>query len=92
MRYPLRAYINKPKINFEFEKEIIDYFYKKNDPIGCIISLKNKIQEIYGLSQKLSEMNTKAGYIQRKEAIRYLENTHFLRIKKNFFYFFTHKR
>lgn len=87
MRYHPK-YINKPKIdNFEFEKEIIDYFYKKNDPIACIISLKNKIQEIYGLSQKLSEMNTKTGYIQRKEAIRYLEDTFFLRIKKDFFYF-----
>ncbi len=87
MRYPFRAYINNPKINFEFEKEIIDYFYKNNDPIACIISLKNKIQEIYGLSQKLSEMNTKAGYIQRKEAIRCLEDSYFLRIKKDFFYF-----
>ncbi len=87
MRYPLRAYINKSKINFEFEQEIIDSFYKNSDSIGCIISLKNKIQEIYELSQKLSEMNTKAGYIQRKEAIRYLEDTHFLRIKKDFFYF-----
>lgn len=85
-KYP--RYKNNSNFNIhKFEKEIIENFYKKNDPTASIILLRNHIQEIYGLSQKLSEIKKKSGYLQRKETVRYLEDTFFLRIKKDFFYF-----
>ena len=83
-----QRYKNNSNFNIhKFEKEVIENFYKKNDPTASIILLRNHIQEIYGLSQKLSEIKKKSGYLQRKETVRYLEDTFFLRIKKDFFYF-----
>ena len=72
-KYP--RYKNNSNFNIhKFEKEIIENFYKKNDPTASIILLRNHIQEIYGLSQKLSEIKKKRGYLQRKETVRYLED------------------
>ena len=83
-----QRYKNNSNFNIhKFEKEVIENFYKKSDPTASIILLRNHIQEIYGLSQKLSEIKKKSGYLQRKETVRYLEDTFFLRIKKDFFYF-----
>lgn len=71
----------------KFEKEMVNKFYKNEDSIASIINLRDKIQEIYNLSHKLSMCKGKTSYLHRKEAIRYLEDTHFLRIKKDYFYF-----
>ena len=74
----------------KLEEEIIKNFYVEGDSVLGLISLRDKIREIYTLSQKLLEYYNKQEQsqpLQTRKAIRFLEDTHFIKINKNYFKF-----
>lgn len=80
------ANINELKM----EEEIIKEFYKEGDSNLALKNLRDKLREIYTLSHKLLEYYEKQGInqpLQVKKATSYLEDTHFIKISKNYFKF-----
>ena len=83
----------KKSINFselKIEEEIIKDFYREGDSILGLKYLRDKIRELYTLSHKLYDFYNKQGLqqpLQTRKAIRYLEDTHFIKINKNYFKF-----
>jgi hypothetical protein len=78
--------INELKI----EHEIIKDFFRESDTNLALKNLRDKIREIYTLSHKLFEFYNKQESdhpLQAKKAIRYLEDTHFIKINKTYFKF-----
>lgn len=78
--------INELKI----EQEIIKEFYRESDSNLGLKNLRDKLREIYTLCHKLLEFYKKQGInhpLQEKKAIRYLEDTHFIKISKGYFKF-----
>ncbi|MFX1444743.1 MAG: hypothetical protein ACFFHV_15130 [Promethearchaeota archaeon] len=78
--------INELKI----EQEIIKEFFRESDSNLGLKNLRDKIREIYTLSNKLLEFYHKQGIdhpLQARKAIRYLEDTHFIKISKGYFKF-----
>jgi hypothetical protein len=74
--------------DLKIEEEFIRDFYREGDSIAAINNLKSKIRQTYDLSIKLYEFCKKQGlkkHLQTKKAIRYLEDTHFIKIKKTYF-------
>jgi len=75
---------------FKIEGEVIKNFYREGDSILGLKNLRNQLREIHALSHKILEFAKKQGIsqpLQIKKAIRYLEDTHFIRIKKFYFLF-----
>jgi len=71
--------------DLKLEEEIIKDFYIEGDLVLGLISLREKIREIYTLSQKLLEYYNKQEQLQplqTRKAIRFLEDTHFIKINK----------
>lgn len=79
------------KINeLKIEQEIIKEFYREGDSNVGLQNLRDKLREIYTLCHKLLEFYKKQGInhpLQDKKAIRYLEDTHFIKISKGYFKF-----
>ncbi|TFG26134.1 MAG: hypothetical protein EU532_10675, partial [Promethearchaeota archaeon] len=79
------------KLNeLKLEEEIVKNFYIEGDSVSGLISLRDKIREIYTLSQKLLEYynkHEKSQPLQTKKVIRFLEDTHFIKINKIYFKF-----
>ncbi len=78
--------INELKIEQEFIKE----FFKESDSNLALKNLRDKIREIYTLAHKLFEFYNKQDIsrpLEAKKAIRYLEDTHFIKISKPYFKF-----
>ena len=72
--------------NSKFEKKLIDLFYKNSDPQTGLTVLKKELQEIYELSKEIRKYNeVQNNKISRKKMLRHLEQTFFLKIKKNYF-------
>ena len=68
------------------EREITGCFYNELDSLSSIINLRDKIRELYLLSNKICEYFKKKGepeYLSRKNVIRDLENTYYTKIKKD---------
>jgi len=79
-----QIFINETK----FEEEIIREYYRETDTILGRKNLRYKLQDLYALSKALFDFYEKRGNILvPKAAIRHLEDTFFLKIKKEFFYF-----
>ena len=86
--------IGKNKKNFsindlKLEEELVKEFYTEGDSIVSVKNLKDKLRQIHALSFKLLEYYKKQGEnqpLQVRKAIRFLEDTHFIKIKKMFFF------
>ena len=83
----------KKSINIKelkIEGEIVRDFYREVDSISGLKSLKDELRQIYALSHKLLEFYKKQGKqqpLQTRKAIRYLEDTHFIKIKRSYLQF-----
>ena len=74
----------------KIEQEIVKEFFRESDSNLGLKNLRDKIREIYTLSHKLFEFYKKQGInhpLQARKAIRYLEDTHFIKINKGYFKF-----
>lgn len=74
----------------KIEQEIIKEFFRESDSNLSLKNLRDKIREIYTLSHKLLEFYKKQGInhpLHVRKAIRYLEDTHFIKISRNYFKF-----
>ena len=72
------------------ESELIINFFREGDSVLGLKNLRDKLREIYALSHKLLEfynIQNKDQILQIKKTTRYLEDTHFIRIRKNYFLF-----
>ncbi len=70
--------------------EIVKDFYRNADSTSSLRNLREKLREVYALSYKLKEYYKKQGEsnpLHPKKVIRFLEDTHFLKIKKSYFQF-----
>lgn len=85
--------VGKEKINIDLkdlniEEELIVDFYREGDSVSSLKNLKDKLRQLYALTQKLLGFYKKH-CIQHplipKKAIRYLEDTHFIKVKKSYF-------
>jgi len=84
--------VNKQYLNNKFkrEKDVINCFYNEVDSLSSIINLRDKIREFYILSNKICESFEEKGrpqYFSRKNVIKDLENTYYIKIKKDYFFF-----
>jgi hypothetical protein len=83
----------KKSINIKelkIEGEIVRDFYREVDSISGLKNLKDELRQIYALSHKLLEFYQKQGKqqpLQTRKAIRYLEDTHFIKIKRFYLQF-----
>ncbi len=77
----------------DMDTEIVRNFYRNADSISSLKNLRDKLREFYALSYKIKEYYKnykKQGEnnpLHPKKVIRFLEDTHFLKIKKSYFYF-----
>ncbi|MFX0069737.1 MAG: hypothetical protein ACFFAO_01475 [Candidatus Hermodarchaeota archaeon] len=82
---------NKKEFNatdLKLEEDLVKEFYTEGDSIVSIKNLKDRLRQIHALSFKLLEYYKKQGDnqpLQVRKAIRFLEDTHFIKIKKSFF-------
>ncbi|MFX1274893.1 MAG: hypothetical protein ACFFBP_14975 [Promethearchaeota archaeon] len=81
--------INQSKsiLNYKFEKEFIYDFFNQTNPISALINLRNRIRELFLLSQSIRDFylnNGKNRLLSRKRAIHYLENHYFIKLKKDY--------
>ena len=70
------------------EENIVKEFYMEGDSISGLRNLKDKLRQTYALTYKLIEFYNKQeleSALNTKKAIRYLEDTHFIKIKKSYF-------
>jgi hypothetical protein len=81
--------LSNEHLNFEYD--IVKQFYKEGDSYKSIIFLRDKIREIFSLSLKLVEYyeRQKGKPLKQKYVINFLENTHFLKLNKDYFNFLT---
>ena len=87
--------IGKTKNSFKIdelkiESELIKDFFREGDSVLGLKNLRDKLREIHALSYKLFEFYNKQNRgqpLQFKKTMRYLEDTHFTRIRKNYFLF-----
>ena len=83
----------KKSINIKelkIEGEIVRDFYREVDSISGLKNLKDELRQIYALSHKLLEFYQKQDKqqpLQTRKAIRYLEDTHFIKIKRFYLQF-----
>ena len=85
--------IGKTKNSFKIESlkiesELIKDFYREGDSVLGLKNLGDKLREIHALSYKLFEFYNKQNKdqpLQIKKTMRYLEDTHFTRIRKDYF-------
>ena len=74
----------------KIDQEIIKEFFRESDANLALKNLRDNIREIYTLSHKLFEFYNKQDKnhpLHAKKAIRYLEDTHFIKISKTYFKF-----
>lgn len=72
----------------KIEENLVRDFYMEGDSISGLRKLRDKLRQTYALTFKLIEFYKKHGIekpLNVKRAIRYLEDTHFLKIKKSHF-------
>lgn len=72
----------------KIENELIITFFREGDSILGLKNLRDKLREIHALSYKLFEFYNKQNRdqpLQIKKTMRYLEDTHFTRIRKDYF-------
>ena len=72
----------------KIENELIINFFREGDSILGLKDLRDKLREIHALSYKLFEFYNKQSRdqpLQIKKTMRYLEDTHFIRIRKDYF-------
>ncbi len=82
--------IGKTKNYVKIENAFIKKFFREGDSVLGLKNLRYKLREIHALSYKLFEFynNQKKGQpLQIKKTMRYLEDTHFTRVRKNYFLF-----
>ena len=81
----------KSSLNLEdlkIEDETVKKFYKEGNSVIALKNLRDDLKQLYALSQKLIEFYKKEGIdqpLKSKKAIKYLEDTHFIKIKKSYF-------
>lgn len=83
-------YKTQTSSNYKFEKEIIYKFYNQTNSISALVNLRDKIREIFLLSQYIRDFylnNGKNRILSRKRVIHHLENEYFIKIKKEYFNF-----
>ncbi len=74
--------------NNKFEEEIIKDFYNDSHSLSSIINLRDKIEELYALSRKIFRFHEEIGLkLSSKAMKKHLENTLFIKIKKDYFNF-----
>ena len=72
----------------KIENQLIINFFREGDSILGLKNLRDKLSEIHALSYKLFEFYNKQNRdqpLQIKKTMRYLEDTHFTRIRKDYF-------
>ncbi|MHA1526798.1 MAG: hypothetical protein ACTSQD_07190, partial [Promethearchaeota archaeon] len=72
----------------KIENELIITFFREGDSLLGLENLRDKLREIHALSYKLFEFYNKQSRdqpLQIKKTMRYLEDTHFIRIRKDYF-------
>jgi len=72
----------------KIENQLIINFFREGDSILGLKNLRDKLREIHALSYKLFEFYNKQNRdqpLQIKKTMRYLEDTHFTRIRKDYF-------
>ena len=72
----------------KIENQLIINFFREGDFILGLKNLRDKLREIHALSYKLFEFYNKQNRdqpLQIKKTMRYLEDTHFTRIRKDYF-------
>ncbi|TFG08112.1 MAG: hypothetical protein EU539_03250 [Promethearchaeota archaeon] len=72
------------------QEEFVKRFYMEGDSIISIKNLKDYIRQTHALSSKLLEYYDKLDPdqpLQIRNAIRFLEDTHFMKIKRPYFHF-----
>ena len=72
----------------KIENQLIINFFREGDSILGLKNLRDKLREIHALSYKLFEFYNKQNRdqpLQFKKTMRYLEDTHFTRIRKDYF-------
>ncbi len=87
--------IGKTKNSFKIdelkiESELVKNFFREGDSVLGLKNLRDKLREIHALSYKLFEFYNKQNrgqQLQIKKTMRYLEDTHFTRVRKNYFLF-----
>ncbi len=82
----------KKNINIEklkYESYMVINFYKESDSNSSLTTLRDNIRQIFSLSQKIIEFNKRREeqLLKQKDIINFLENTHFLKMKKPYFNF-----
>lgn len=72
----------------KMEEEYVRGFYMEADSISGLRNLRDKLRQTYALTYKLIEFYKKEGIekpLNIKKAMRFLEDSHFLKIKKHYF-------
>ncbi|MBY9007500.1 MAG: hypothetical protein KGD63_12150 [Candidatus Lokiarchaeota archaeon] len=74
--------------DFSFEESLIKEFYSELEDKKSIINLGNRIREVNILCQKILKIYQQEGEgLRRSIIINHIENTHFVRISKNYLNF-----
>ena len=74
----------------KIEYELVKNFFREGDSVSGLKYFRDKLREIHALSYKLFEFYNNQDSdqpLQIKKTMRYLEDTHFIRIRKNYFLF-----
>ena len=74
----------------EIVREFVARFFEEKDEIMSIITLKEKMNEIFYFSKRIYDYSeSKESYIRKKSLTRYLVNNFYIRIKKDLLVFLT---